>query len=558
MSGKTPGTLAIAVTVAIVTVASLGWKLFFLMEPPGKDQSLFLAQARELLDGGSLYTEIWEQKPPGIIFAYSLAQGLAGRGFEAIHLLNWLAAWATALGLVALVLRWTGSLAGAASAAILYVAYHSGIAFGGFWGIAQAEVLIDPFLLLVLFLVIPRPRDSTARAWRSFAGGVCVAVILGLKYSAAPLIALALLASLARGLDRRSRVLRLAAFGAGLTLPLLSWAAYLALSGRLSSFWTATVLFNLAHASIAAKARFDSLFLSRVFYLPSIFLPLYAFAAAGTVLCVRSRWRDKGNGATTLLAWSWFLWALSLTQVFLQGKFWVYHYHVVLLPLSILAGIGVARSHEWLVRTRLRLAGSLATLAAALALLAVPYAGEVSAYLAGHRLWEGLTGKIGREEFLFSYRWGRTDFNALATTLAAERLKADTEPDDRVFVWGFEPGIYVYSERRPASRFFSDYPLMPRFAGLHDQFVEELMRDLKANRPARIVVLRRDRGSLEPKDSISQLYDIPELMEFVRANYEPVWMSGDFVVLRRRGDKQDSAPSQSALPGSGTNMTGGR
>ena len=47
-----------------------------------------------------------------------------------------------------------------------------------------------------------------------------------------------------------------------------------------------------------------------------------------------------------------------------------------------------------------------------------------------------------------------------------------------VFVWGFEPGIYVYSGRRPAARFFYDYPLMPRFEAVHSKFRDQLMADL--------------------------------------------------------------------------------
>ena len=68
---------------SLVIVLSFLWWLPFSIEPPGRDQSLFMAQSQALLDGSSLYTEVWEQKPPGILFAYSLAQALAGHGEDA-------------------------------------------------------------------------------------------------------------------------------------------------------------------------------------------------------------------------------------------------------------------------------------------------------------------------------------------------------------------------------------------------------------------------------------------------------------------------------------------
>ena len=113
-------------------------------------------------------------------------------------------------------------------------------------------------------------------------------------------------------------------------------------------------------------------------------------------------------------------------------------------------------------------------------------------------------------------------------------MKAETRPDDRIFVWGFEPGIYVFAERRPATRFFYDYPLMPRFTAVHERYVAQLMADLEAHPPALILVVSGDANDIEDADSVTQLLRMPALHALVAARYEPAWRQGDFWVLRRR------------------------
>lgn len=108
----------IAAALALVLVSILWW-LPFSIEPPGRDQILFMAQSQALLDGSSLYTQVWEQKPPGILVAYAMAQAVAGRGYRSILLLDWLAGTLTALLLALLLWRHTESACGALGAAAL-------------------------------------------------------------------------------------------------------------------------------------------------------------------------------------------------------------------------------------------------------------------------------------------------------------------------------------------------------------------------------------------------------------------------------------------------------
>jgi hypothetical protein len=76
---------------------------------------------------------------------------------------------------------------------------------------------------------------------------------------------------------------------------------------------------------------------------------------------------------------------------------------------------------------------------------------------------------------------------------------------------------------------------MPRFAAVHERYVADLMGDLEAHPPARILVVSGDANDIEETDSVTQLLLVPALHAFVTANYEPAWRQGDFWVLARKG-----------------------
>jgi len=510
----------VRIVAVLVGLWALLWWLPFVVEPPGRDQSLFMAQAQAWLDGASLYTEIWEHKPPGVIFAYALAQFAFGRSFIAIHFLDGLAGLVTALTLAGLVLHHTRHRFSAIGAAMLYLVYHSGAAFGGFWCVSQAEVLMDPLLAGALAVLVVRSGPiSFARA---LTAGVLVAAVIGLKYSALPLVLLIVPVLLQRSSSRKAKFVAFAGGALGVAVPALLWSFYLYSSDRFAAFWSATVTFNRAHGSIATQSRVEGL-PGKLLFEFDLLAPLYLLAVAALVAATMRR--SSGR----LLIWGGWSWLLCLAAVFWQGKFWGYHYHVILLPLCVIAGGGLAELREKLTHAIPR-----AIAATVLLLSFVPYAVYLGGYSGAHQLAPRLLQSIESDEFLSNYRWGGPDYDVFETMRVAERLRAETSPEDRIFVWGFEAGIYVFAERRSASRFYYDYPLMPRFESVHRTHVDWLMEDLNRHRPKRIVILRRDANDIEEQGSVDQMRQIPRLAAFTDEHYEPAWAEGDFFVLRRR------------------------
>src|SRR5580692_12738156 len=60
-------------------------------EPLERDISTYAVVAQGLLSGRSLYSDLWDDKPPAIHFTYAMAEAVGGYGAFSIYLLNVLA-----------------------------------------------------------------------------------------------------------------------------------------------------------------------------------------------------------------------------------------------------------------------------------------------------------------------------------------------------------------------------------------------------------------------------------------------------------------------------------
>jgi len=178
-----------------------------------------------------------------------------------------------------------------------------------------------------------------------------------------------------------------------------------------------------------------------------------------------------------------------------------------------------------------------------LALVGISYGPVVDAYAQQHGLFEsqqkGLPVKAGYETYL----WGGSDFDYAETLEAARQVGLSSSQDESVFVWGFEPSIYWLAQRRPATRFFYDYPLSRRFGEVAALYELQLLRDLEVHAPAVVVVVARDANDLELKSSKEQLKEHPRIQDWLERNYQIRWRVGDFMGYEVSGASPTSAPS---------------
>jgi hypothetical protein len=113
----------------------------------------------------------------------------------------------------------------------------------------------------------------------------------------------------------------------------------------------------------------------------------------------------------------------------------------------------------------------------------------------------------------------------------AEYLRTRTAPEERIFVWGNSPEIYLYSQRRMATRYMSVNYQTGRVWGTpandlgHRPYVEDvppqtwdnLMTDLERTRPAYIVDAAA--GKLDKMDD-EPIAHHARMSAFLEKNYE--------------------------------------
>jgi len=136
-----------------------------------------------------------------------------------------------------------------------------------------------------------------------------------------------------------------------------------------------------------------------------------------------------------------------------------------------------------------------------------------------------LDGKIARA----------ASFDLSADREVAKWMKSQTGPDDRVLVWGFEPAIYWFAERRPATRFI--YNVAQRSPWQQVRARQWFMEDIGKNKPVVVAVQHSDifpGVTGHNTDSAADIADFPEFEKWLEARYSPAGYRYNFEYYRRR------------------------
>jgi hypothetical protein len=123
---------------------------------------------------------------------------------------------------------------------------------------------------------------------------------------------------------------------------------------------------------------------------------------------------------------------------------------------------------------------------------------------------------------------------------AGRYLLAQSDPADRIFVWGQRPDIYLDAQRRPACRYITTFPLTGYiFGGPIPGFDTRsrilpgawtiLEQDFARHPPTYIVDVQPDR-----KSAHYPVKDFPILAKLLAERYEPVAHTGEGVIYRMR------------------------
>jgi Dolichyl-phosphate-mannose-protein mannosyltransferase len=500
----------------------------------GRDQTIYSLVGEGVLHGKMPYRDLWDFKPPGIFLVFALAQGLFGRGMVAIRVLEVIGMVASVFGFMRLAdtffERPRAGLIGGAVAALLQAELE-------FWHTAQPEVF-GGYLTLAAIVLATAPPHQRRRGWVWLGTGV----LFGLAFLFKPPLgggAFVCGAYLAKREQQRTGSTKSALFsmvviGASAALPILLCGFWFWARGAWPALHWTLAEFTPGYTALGWKDRQAA---GMLYYaLEEAFFKFSALAAAGVVAMaaispIHSRERE---GTFLVLG----IIAIQIAGVAMQGKFFPYHYAASLQLIAFLAGLGLYKLWRrcmnggfggvlaWM--SFVAIAISMRTASRDLpqdysdrALMRLKYAFRIAPYTT-------------REAVDRELSWV-ADFSLAADRDVGLEVRSRTRSADTIFVWGFEPSIYWFSERAPATRFIYDVP--QRSEWQKDYARRELMRDLNQNHPAMVIVQHNDvfpsvTGHLF--DSHDELPGFPELKSFIDDRYEFVKRIEDFDLYQRK------------------------
>jgi hypothetical protein len=442
------------------------------------DEAIYGSIAALMNLGGRLYAEGGvDNKPPGIYWVYAATFRLAGTyQMTAIHAIGLIVVLATCWLIFAIGRSLYGVRAGLLAALI----YGVLTAAGNPRLLASNTEIFMMLPLTASFLLMLRRQWLWSGALLVAAGAFRQAAAINLL-----LVPVALVLMEPSGL-------RLRAFGwfaGGSAIALVVGAVLIAATGSLVGFWDWTIRTLYGYASLNWT---PALVLMRAqdSVVPFLLTAIVVWAAA---VAFAWRWKRLPPSAQLIVAWL----VVSIPGSLAAGHLSWHYFIQVMGPLALLAAFAVDSALD---TSRRRLVAAVA-----IAGLALPMAG-----------W-GVFDLVA-DPLTYDFKAPVPAHQAVATY-----IRDHTSPQDRVFVWGVWPALYVESDRIMATRFPGFLRGFARGSSLPPNNWDTsaavwpaLQQDLTRNPPALIV----DTAPAGWSDfSMYPMSNYPVLAQFVAAGY---------------------------------------
>jgi hypothetical protein len=390
----------------------------------------------------------------------------------------------------------------------------------------------------------------------AFLAGVCWGVGGLCKQTAAAgpvAVVLGIMLGIVAGLTPRTRWMgRAALAAAGALLVLLAAAGLLYFRGALAEAYRAVIAINLLP--------------QRQAHAPGLFSPVYVFAQlspiAGVLLLagigavvrlIPERHEDKAvqppsdtpallSRPITVFMIVWLL--VAAYGVGIGPSHMPRYWHGIFVPLIWLAAQGVALVLASCGTTDRRLSLTITFGTITLAVI----------------FFKPLVVNIYDAAFQ-AHHFATADSERGRLIEIGDRIRALTSPEDRIYVWGYSPGVYRFSSRMSACR-FSGVEKIDGVTPFSQSMAEELFACLKEREPKVIIVERfrypallEDRVGTATLPGLSEWFSgryeetgsLHSLMIFVRKNAD----SGQMRPARPPTQSTDEAPTDKHDPSSG-------
>ncbi len=431
-------------------------------EPLERDITTYAVIGEELLKGRSLYSDLWDHKPPAIHLTFALAEAVAGEGPLSIYLLNVLAALATLAGLYRAG-KSLGGLAGGLWTALIWAAVSGDLYLQA--NQPNEEVFLNAFQTWVFVLWLSASvKTFEPRRWVLIGIFSAIASI----YKPFAVLEILFLGAVYLVLNPKSspRKTALRQVGTAFACVLAAWVVlfgWFSLQGRWNDFKNAVFTYNVYYSGYH-----DASFLEIVqniggqalnFQTLAWLFLLFALGCLGALLG-----KSKKEEREPRLFWGAFLVAAEL-EVLLPGWFFAHYDQLLLPPLVLGASWGITYWGELIKDKRWKcLPGTL--------LMAFLIFHEAPFYRLTPEEWANKKYSDG-PLFIQSYQLGR-------------ELDGILQPGETFYEWGNESELYFAARRSPPSGVFYSYPLLNN--PLAGELSQRVVRDLEKQRPEVIVL----------------------------------------------------------------------
>lgn len=443
----------------LIIVMGFALRMVFLHEPFERDEGVYAAIGQQILRGEIPYRDAIEIKTPGILYLYALMISIVGPSMEGVRILTACYSLMTTCAVFWLVRNVAGSAA--ALWAAFFFAFFSGAPLLQGSSSNSEVFLLLPSVLTICMLF--RWLDSEKRRFL-LASGLFAGVTLMVKTVAAPLILVLGLFVLFRArVDKKisGHIIDSMIF----TVPFIVLSALIAIyfyaHGALDDliYWCFT--FMKRYRSPVPLTQYPVQFLTMNLNVITELLLLWLAALPTVVWILCSRRTFK-----TIILVSYLV--TAFIGVCMPGYFYAHYYIQLLPPLAILAGLGAGEL--WARRGAVRSFAVVTVLIAITGYFVYDYE-QYFVYTHAQTLYS----KYGTQWVWFAEARNIGDF-----------LKKNTDPDDYIYQWGFEPEVYFYADRKIPNRFNThvlvEYSKNPIQAG------RELMWNLIKTKPKYIIV----------------------------------------------------------------------
>ena len=419
--------------------------------PFNVDPGSYAVVSHELLNGKSLYVDIWDHKPPAVFVAYAAAELLFGYSPQTLVILNLLLSIITLLGIYYAGKAGRGGIVTGLWAAALWAL------FSGVFQLEGRDPNTEPFLnaCIIWAFALLSPDRPNGLDWKT---RTAVALLFLLASFFKPIIVpIALCLTCAHILfsrDRRRAVVDGFVFAAIGVIGWLAMFGYFAATNRFDVFYKTIILYNRFYsgdtlANVLAPLR------GEVEFFPDIINPIAIFAAVGVIFTVFRSSRQAG----LLLAFLGSSWI----AIALPGRFSI-HYYQLWLP-SLIVGSSWAIGYFAASRDlRLR----CVSYAAGVVMMGIVMLGQVASY-----------------KSVLANNWKPAISALNSDTGTAMRINGILRPDESFFLWGNTPNLYLLTGRRPPAAVLFDTHFIP--SPVSELLTDRVKADLERNRPELLV-----------------------------------------------------------------------